>query len=179
MAFDNTTFNIDKYAADALSQYSDSPKNADDDQVVRAVAHLIFDGFVESDAVESFENMSGYYDAADAWSETVGEMDDEQRADMVSIGSDLLSQRLIENAEDLEELCDALNEIHADLAENETMEDRLSGNTHDLCSLPVFSKNDLSDTRGVWSYDDDNAIVTSDDNAFEIKPRSDREEAAA
>ena len=94
--FDSTSFTIDDYAAAALAQYCEyADADVDDEDVVVALAHHVFHGFLEDDcSEETVEDLEKYFGAADAWCKAVGEFSDLKKERFLHIGRDLLSERL-------------------------------------------------------------------------------------
>jgi hypothetical protein len=172
--FDNTSFNIDEYAEAAIHAYVDSPENADDDDVVFAIAMHVYDGFEDdSESDSTFDDLQAYFSAAHAWCETVSEFDTAQEATFMRLGVEKLTRQLLDNADDLECLCEALVEIGESLGDDEKLESRLKAIGHDLTELAAFSDNEPANTAGIWSYDDDQKIVSDTNGNFVIEDRDD------
>ena len=83
----------------------------------------------------------------------------------------LLTAHLVNSADDLETLCDAMNEIDANVPEGGKLEKMLQRAGIDMSDLPVFSKNAPKSTDGIWSYDDDSVLVIASEGDFEIEDR--------
>ena len=66
MAYDNTSFNINEYAAAALENFMNNPEAATDTDVVEALAKHIFDGFLDDESDKDFDSLQAYFNAADS-----------------------------------------------------------------------------------------------------------------
>lgn len=174
--YDNTRFEIDDYAAQALDAYSGV--SADDADVVDALAQHVWDSFEDSsnDHQENFEDLRGYYDAADSWCNTVAEFNDEETREFYMIGRQIFTESLLDRAENLEELCDAMNAILADLEPGETMTARL--NASNYTSLPSFGEKVPRDSVIRASFDYEQLIAEADDDSYKIVGRDDIDKAA-
>lgn len=167
-SYDNTRFNLDEYAIAAVMEYGiNSVEGCTDNDVVESIARHVFDGFVDSDDADTFKNLRAYFDAADSWCGTVGEFDDEQEKTFLKIGRELLSDRLVEIADDLPEMREALNAIQADVDPDEKFEMRVNPD-----DVPCFGGGAGEEEGDIWSWDEGSLLVRNESGLFEIKDRA-------
>ncbi|MDO9439773.1 MAG: hypothetical protein Q7T73_02675 [Beijerinckiaceae bacterium] len=174
--YENTRFEIDEYAGQALDAHAS--ESADDADVVHAIAMHVWDGFSDSsnDQQEDFADLRGYFDAADGWCDTIAEFDEQETKEFFMIGRRLFTESLLDRADDLDELCAALNMISSDLEPGETFAARL--NAANYTAVPSFGDNVPGSDVGRVSFDYDQLIVEAADGTYKIIDRQDVEKAA-
>jgi len=80
------------------------------------------------------------------------------------------SHPTIWNAKNLSELCDSLNALRDEIISRDDRHSRLEDEI-DLTSLPTFGSNPPRDTAEIWSFDDENLLISRNDGGFELMAR--------